>query len=87
MEVASPQRRDVCAGFDAVQIVKTYKQSRYKQSGWAEPASLSNGQGWAGAAEATGAKQSRLGSGRARMRKQAISLPAAGGRKIKTNPP
>ena len=65
-----------------LQIVATCKQSGYKQSGCAEPARLSNGQGWAGAAGAREAKQSRLGSGRARMRKQAISLRAAGAQKF-----
>ena len=45
---------------EVVQIVQTCKQSGYKQSGWAEPARLSNGQGWAGGAQARQAKQSSL---------------------------
>ena len=49
-----------------LQVVMTYKQSRYKQSGCAEPAGLSNAQGWAGELQAIGAKQSRLGRDGAR---------------------
>ena len=54
--------------FVTVQIVATYKQSAYKQSGWLEPPEVSNRGAWARAADAIQPKQFSLGGGCVRKR-------------------